>query len=71
MFCVYHVEGSDEGLVPVVTFFTVLTDALTWSTDLRKQGFKFVSITSELEGNTTKMGVTGPDENYVPQSKEY
>lgn len=71
MFCVYHVEASDDGLVPVVSFFSNLTKALNWSNDLRKQGAKFVVITSELDGNVTKMGVTGPDENYVPQSRQY
>ena len=67
MFCVYHVEGSEEGLIPVATFYTNVTDALKWSNSLRDQGFKFVSIASEVEGNSTKMGATGPDENYVPQ----
>ena len=59
MFCVYHVEGSEEGLVPVATFYTNVTDALNWSNDLRKQGFKFITIASELEGNVTKMGAAG------------
>ena len=59
MFCVYHVEGSEEGLVPVATFYPNVTEALKWSNDLRKQGFKFVVIGSEIEGNTTKMGVAG------------
>ena len=59
MFCVYHVEGSDEGLVPVATFYTNVTDALNWSNDLRKQGFKIITIASELEGNVTKMGAAG------------
>ena len=43
----------------MATFYPNVTEALKWSNDLRKQGFKFVVIGSEIEGNTTKMGVAG------------
>ena len=59
MFCVYHLEASPEGVIPVATMYDNVTDALNWSNDLRKQGFKFITIASEIEGNVTKMGAAG------------
>ena len=51
-------EHFDE-LKPQADFFDELTKALQWSQELRRQGCRFVTLVSEVEGNTTKMGVSG------------
>lgn len=51
-------EHFDE-LRPQADFFDELTKALRWSQELRDRGCRFVTLVSEVEGNTTKMGVAG------------
>jgi hypothetical protein len=71
MYCVYHIEGSEEGLIPVATFYTQLTEALNWSEDLRKQGFQFVTMVSENPDVVGKPGVDAVENGVCPDGVEY
>ena len=59
MFCVYHMSEHFDELHANADFFKELKEALDWSNELRKRGCRFVTLVSEIEGNTTKMGVAG------------
>jgi hypothetical protein len=59
MFCVFHVIECFDELKPQCEFFDNLIEALNRSNALRDMNCRFVSLVSEIEGNTTKMGATG------------
>jgi hypothetical protein len=71
MYCVYHIEGSEEGLIPVATFYEQLTEALKWSHTIRKQGFKFVTMVSENPDSVGESGVDSIENGLCPDGVEY
>lgn len=55
----------DEGeLIPHCQMFEDMGKALEFSNEARSMGARFVCMASEVEGNMTKMGVSGPSPNY-------
>lgn len=64
MFCVFWCEPLYDEYRPKCEVFECCTMALQWAESLRKQGYRFVTIASEIPGNVTKMGVDVTDESY-------
>ena len=60
MFCLYWHEGIDA----LSHWDEDLSVIMKMSEQKRAEGFRFVSICSELTDNVTKMGVAAPSPDY-------
>ncbi len=60
MFCIYWTEDN----VPKSEVVSDLKVVLLISEEKRKLGHRFISISSELDDNVTKMGVSSPSPEY-------
>ena len=66
MFCVFWLEDCHhfDKLVPKSSLFEDMKEALEFSMLLRNNGKRFVTMSSEVAGNTTLMGVSPAPKDY-------